>query len=218
MRRGFIFCRPDDPAGGGATPADSPAPPADPPVDDPPAGKTFTQDELGAIVKRERAAAERAAKARFDDEAKRAAMSAEERLRAELEAERKNSADAATRANAVLVRAEAKVAAAAAGAAGENAEAVIKLADLGSIEVGEDGAVDAKAVEAAVTQVKGKFPALFAPAGAQRSGGDFQGGEPGRRVYTEAQIAAMTSAEFAAAQEDINAAMAEPGRPRLRSA
>ena len=37
--------------------------PAPPVVEEPPAGKTFTQDELGAIIKRERAAAERAAQA-----------------------------------------------------------------------------------------------------------------------------------------------------------
>jgi len=215
-----ILFRPDDPAGsGGAAPAGSPAAPAAAPPADPPApGKTFTQEDVDKLIAARVKRAEAEARKSVEDEAKKAAMSAEDKLKAELESAKQDSQKVVERANRMLVQAKAESVAAALGATGENAEAVIKLADLSAIEVNEDGSVDLAAITAAITQVKGKFGALFTPAGTQRSGGDMNAQGNGKRVYTEAQIAAMTASEFAEVADDINAAAAEPGRPRLRSA
>jgi hypothetical protein len=226
MRR---LLKPDatgQPAPAGAPPADPPAadppapkppePPADPPAGD--AGKTFTQAEIDKIAAKARKDGAATAKAEAAAAAAAAAMTAEEKLKADAKAADDRATEAISRANRVLVQAKAEVAAATAGATGDNVEAVTRLADLSGVDVDDDGTVDAESVKAAITLVKGKFPSLFGAAGTSRSGGDFQGGGDGKRVYTEAMIAAMSSEEFAKAQDDINAAMAEPGRPRLRSA
>lgn len=218
MRRGFLLFRPDDGNGGGGTPPPTPPaadPPATPPAGDPPpAGKVFTQAELDAIVQKEKAKAEKSAREAAAAEASKAKLDEVERLKLEKQESDQRAADAVTRANGMLLTAKAELTAAAAGATGDNVEAVVKLADLSGIDVSEDGTVDAKALAAAITLVKGKYPALFGQTGGSRSGGDFQGGGDGnKRVYTEAEIKAMSPLEFAKHQEDILAAQRE-GRIR----
>lgn len=98
----------------------------------------------------------------------------------------KNRADeaeqAATKAtetaNARLIRAEAKEAALAAKANPDRVNALLKLADLSDITVGDDGEVDPKAVRKAIDAALKEYPEFKAGAGkGGASGGEHNGGD-----------------------------------------
>jgi len=170
---------------------------------------TMTQAELDAIVKREKAKQEKATKAEAEEAARVAALSETDRLKAE-----KVAADAKTTAaietgKAALVRADAKLAAVVAGASIEKAPLVLRLADLSDIDVTDD-VPDAVAIKAAIEKVKAEVPELFVAAGTERSGGDFQGGSSSKKIWTRAEIAALSGTpEFEKYKDDINRAVSE---------
>ena len=148
-------------------------------------------DELVAerVRRAERAAAQRA-KEEANEAAKRAQMDETERLKAEKEDAVKQAAEALARADRTLVAAEARVAAAAAGAKPERLDRVLRLLDLDAVTV-EDGTPDAKAVASAVAALKDDIPELFGGAPSKRSGADMEGGGDGKRVWTRALLDAV---------------------------
>lgn len=172
-------------------------------------------DELVAerVRRAERAAAQRA-KEEANEAAKRAQMDETERLKAEKEDAVKQAAEALARADRTLVAAEARVAAAAAGAKPERLDRVLRLLDLDAVTV-EDGTPDAKAVASAVAALKDDIPELFGGAPSKRSGADMEGGDGDKRVWTRAQIAELAKrpSEYAKHEEEIDAALRE-GRIR----
>lgn len=225
MRHRILF-RPDDPAagaaGGGDPPSGDPAAPAkgDPPKDPPapPPKIEFTPEQQAHIdalvterVKRAEKAAEKKATQQADEAARRAQMDESERLKAEKQDAEKRASDAEAAANARVVKAEAKLAAVAAGIKPERVEAALRMLDISTISVSDDGEPDAAAIALALQNLKKEIPELFGDStgGAQRSGGDFGGGGAQKRIYTEAEIKAMSSEDFGKVQDDVMAAMRE---------
>lgn len=233
MYRRILFKPDGDPAppagGGDPKPPDQtgdPTPPTGTGKSDPSAAIKFTpeqQEHIDSLVTKRVEKAEKAARQGAQQEAQQAADRAKMDETERLKAEKTDAEDLVTKTkkatNVRIVAAEAKVAALAAGAAPERIAQVLKLADLAGVDVGDDGEPDPTAVKAAIETVKKDLPELFgAPGTTRRSGGDFgQGNTGGQRVYTEAEIAAMTSEEYAKVSDDILAASREPGRPRLKS-
>lgn len=214
MRHGTIRFRPD--ADGGTPPIGGGAPP-EPPTPDPPDDgkgappdpeKTFTQAELDAIVARAKRQAEKKTREELEAEAQRAAMTENERLKAEREEADRQAAEAKAERDRILVEAEAKVAALAAGIPQARLEKALRLLDLSHVEV-EDGSIDAKAIAGAVEALKREIPELFASGTPPRSGGDFQKGEGGKRTWTAAEVKAMAPTEYAKHRDDIMAAISE---------
>lgn len=183
------------------------------------AGKVeFTPEQQAAIdrlvaerVKRAETAAEKRAKTAAEEAAKRAQMDESERLKAEKADAEKRAADALALASRTMVNAEARIAAAAAGAKPERLERIVRLLDLDAVAV-EDGVPDSKAVAAAVKALKAELPELFggAAASASRSGAEIEGGD-GKRTWTRAQIAELSRKpdEYAKHEEEIDAAYRE---------
>lgn len=88
----------------------------------------------------------------------------------------KATAEGATQtANARLIAAEAKVQAAALGVKPDRVSHALKLADLSTITVGEDGEPNAVAIKAALEAVVKDLPELKGAQAAARSGGEFNG-------------------------------------------
>lgn len=181
----------------------------------------FTPEQQAAIdrlvaerVKRAETAAEKRAKTAAEEAAKRAQMDESERLKAEKADAEKRAADALALASRTIVNAEARIAAAAAGAKPERLERIVRLLDLDDVAV-EDGVPDSKAVAAAVKALKAELPELFGGAPSKRSGADMEGGDGDKRVWTRAQIAELAKkpSEYAKHEEEIDAALRE-GRIR----
>lgn len=132
--------------------------------------KTFTQAELDAILSKRLARERKQWEQQVEDAKKKAAMDETERLKAEkAEAEQKAQAAQAA-ANQRLIKAEAKVQAAALGVKPERIDYAIRLADLSGVEVGDDGEPDAKAVKAAIEAVLRDVPELKGVSGSVGTG------------------------------------------------
>ena len=139
---------------------------ADGGTDNPPAFEPITSQEeldrrIGPRLAREREKyadyAELKKKADEHDAAAEAAKTEHEKA---VDAARKEGETGALeRANTRIINAEAKVLAAQANA--HNASAVVKMLDLSSVTVGDDGEVDAKALQAKVDELKSSDPYLF---------------------------------------------------------
>ncbi len=219
MYRRILFT-PDDPAAGsgGGTPAagddevgkqkgkDGPGGLGAPA----PAGKTFTQEEVDAIVQRRLTRAESDWKAQAKADAEKAKLDEVERLKVEKQEADDRAAEAEKKAQQALVAAEVKVAILAAGAKPERIEKILRLVDLESIGVA-DNVPDAKAIEAAIALVKADLPELFGAGGTQRSGADFSGQGSGKRTYAESEYRKLVAdaAYFDANKDELNAAVRE---------
>jgi len=167
-------------------------------------------DELVAerVRRAERVAAQKA-KAEADEAMRRASMDETERLKAEKADAEKRAGEAMTQATKVLVNAEARIAAAAAGAKPERIDRILRLLDLDDVTA-EDGKVDTEAISAAVKALKAEVPELFGPAQPPaRSGGDMSGSGGDKRTWTRAQVAELAKdpKKYAEHREEINAAM-----------
>lgn len=142
-----------------------------------PAGKTFSQEELDAIVTKRLAREQKAWESKLEEEKKKASMTEQEKLKAAAEEAEKKGKTAVAAANQRLVTAEAKIQASALGANPDKISYIIKLADLSGVTVGDNGEVDIKAVKQAVEDVLKELPELKS-AGA---GGFNLGGNPGSK-------------------------------------
>lgn len=148
--------------------------PANDPQPEP--GKTFTQDELDAIITKRLSRERKQWEQQIEDERKKAQMTTEERLKAEKEEAERKAQDAQTAANQRIIAAEAKVLAVSLGVKPERVAYALKLADLSAVEVDENGDPDADAIKAAIEAVINDLPELKGTQGPSRSGSEFNGG------------------------------------------
>lgn len=210
LRRRFtplFLLDPNTPAGG--TPAAPAAPAAPASVTDPapaaePAAPTFTAEQQtainaevarqlsGAVAPKVAAALQKQA-ADLQTLADAENQTAEQQANARAEAAEKAANETVAAANKTLVAAAAQIAALTAGANPARVEALLKLADLSTVEV-TDGTPDAAAVKTAIDAALKDFPEFktTAPAGGA-SGGDLNGG--GGTTVTKEQFEAMTYAD-----------------------
>lgn len=140
--------------------------------------KTFTQDDIDSAISkrltRERAKWEKEYTEKLEQEKAKANMPELDRLKTEkteLETKLKAAADAV---NTRLIKAEVKAQAAALGIKPERIPYLLKLADLSSIPIQEDGEVNAKAVKAELEKVLKAIPE-FTAGGGSKVGADFTG-------------------------------------------
>lgn len=142
-------------------------------------GKTFTQDELDAILTKRLARERKAWEQQIEEERKKQQMSVEERLKAEKEEAEKRAQAAQEAANQRLIHAEARVQAVTLGIKPERITYALKLADLSGVEVDEQGNPDAAAIKAALETVLKDLPELKGTVAPGKSGSEFQGGGGG---------------------------------------
>lgn len=138
-------------------------------------GKTFTQDELDAMIERRLARAKRQWETEAEEERKREQMTEVERLEAEKAEAEARAAERESAANQRLIRAAAQVEAVGLGVKADRVDYALRLADLSEVEVGDDGAVDTAAAKAAIEAVLKDLPELKGTTAPGRSGGDFRG-------------------------------------------
>lgn len=139
-------------------------------------GKTFTQDELDAILAKRLARERKAWEQQIEEERRKAAMTEAERLKAEKEEAERRAKEAQAAAHRRIVQAEAKAQALALGVRPERLEYALRLADLSEVEVGDDGEPDAAAIKAALEKVLNDLPELRGATAPAKSGSEFQGG------------------------------------------
>jgi len=171
----------------------------------PPDAKTFTQAELDKIIgerlKRERKDWE----TKVEEEKRKAVMTEAERLKAERDEADKRASTATEAANRRIVRAEAKAQAAAAGIKADRLDYALRLADLSSIAIGEDGQPDGVALKVAIAQVAKDFPEILMGNGMSKAGGDFSKANPSETPLTEEAIGRMSNAELRRRLPEIKA-------------
>jgi hypothetical protein len=139
--------------------------------------KTFTQEDVDALIGKRLAQERRQWEADAKQAAEREKMDEAERLKAEKADAEKAAADRVAAANQTLVKADAKVAAIAAGVKAERIDAFLRHVDTADIAVDDDGSVDGAAVKAAVDKALADVPEFKAAPGTPgRSGGELDGG------------------------------------------
>lgn len=143
-----------------------------------PESKTFSQDELDAIISKRLARERKAWETQMEEEKKKAAMSETERLQAEKDAAEKKATDAMDRAHRVLITAEAKAVAAQLGINPDRLTYAVKLADLDGIEVDDEGSADTGAIQKAMEAVLEDLPELKVTKQRDIGGGTNPGGRP----------------------------------------
>lgn len=155
------------------------------------------QAHIAKLVAEERAKAAAAAKKEAAEEAKkateRAKMDEAERLKAEKADAEKAAADRVSKANATIVKAEARAQAASAGVKADQLATFLRLVDLDGVTVSDEGEPDEKAVKSAIDKalkdeaVKAAFTGEGK--GSSRSGtGMNGGGEKGRAKSIEEAV------------------------------
>lgn len=135
-------------------------------------GKTFTQEDVDRIIterlKRERKSWEQKAA----DDKRKAEMSEADKLKAAADEAEQKSKAAEERANATVVKAEAKVALLAAGVKSERMGYALKLIDLSGITV-TDGEPDAAAITKQVDALLKDFPEIAGESKENAGGKEF---------------------------------------------
>lgn len=140
-------------------------------------GKTFTQEDLDAIVTKRLAREQKTWEAKLEEEKKKANMTEQEKLKAALEESDNKGKAAVEAANKRIVAAEARVIAAELGVKSERIGHLLKLADLSGADVDDKGEVNAKAVKIAIEAVLKDLPELMGSG----QGGPNLGGNPGAK-------------------------------------
>jgi len=153
----------------------------------------ITQDELDRLIARRLKRAEQEWASKAESERKQAEMTESEKLQAAARAAEERAAQAAQQANARIVRAEMRVALAAAGVAAQKLDRAVRLVDLDSIDVLETGEPDAKAITAQVQSLLQEWPELTGQT-SKSGGGEFGGGNAGEPPITEELIEKMDTA------------------------
>lgn len=166
-------------------------------------GKSFSQDEVEKIVAKRESRLRKKLEKEAEEAKKKAEMSESEKLKAEKEEAEKRSADSLTKANQMLVKADAKVAAVAAGVKPERINKFLKLVDLSDIEVSEGGEPDGAAIKAAIAEALEDVPEFKGAAGGGgASGGDF-GGDAGRKKWTQAEVDKLSPEDYEKHRDEI---------------
>lgn len=204
LRRLMIMCflAPDEAAAGGGSAEAStqpPTPESTPETQATAPSATFTQSDVDRIVK-DRLDRERKAAA---DERKKADMTESEKLKAEKAELEDKVTEAEAKANKRMTVAEARLQSISAGVKPERIDALLKLADLSSVDIGEDGEPNAKQIKTAIEKALGEYPEF--KVGASAKGGADYSGNGGQPALTEAAIMAMSPAEVSANMKQIEA-------------
>ena len=153
----------------------------------------LTQDELDRLIARRLKRAEQEWAQKVDAERKQAEMTESEKLQAAARAAEERAAQAAQQANSRIIRAEMRVALAAAGVAAQKLDRAVRLVDLDSIEVLETGEPDSRAITAQVQSLLQEWPELTGQT-SKSGGGEFGGGNAGEPPITEELIEKMDTA------------------------
>lgn len=140
--------------------------------------KQFTQADLDAAVEK-RLARERKKWERESKQPPAGKSSEGEKSGEGTQQEKDDSAEKISKANARLVKSEAKAAAIAAGVKPEKVPYVVKLADLDGIDVDDDDGPDSDAIKKAIDKVLKDMPEFKAQAAGGGSGTGFQVGADG---------------------------------------
>lgn len=145
---------------------------------DPNAGKTFSQEELDAIITKRLAREQKAWEIKVEEERKKANMTEQEKLKVAAEEAEKRGKAAVDLANQRLVAAEAKAQALALGVKPEKIAYLLRLADLSAADVDDKGTVNEKVVKQAIEAVLKDLPELKAggPGGLNIGGNPAGGG------------------------------------------
>lgn len=138
--------------------------------------KTFTQDEIDAMIEKRLARARKQWESEAEEARKKEQMTEAEKLKAEKEEAERKAQEAQTAANQRLINAEARVQAVTLGIKPERIAYALKLADLSGVEVDEQGNPDAAAIKSALEAVLNDLPELKGTQGPSRSGSEFNGG------------------------------------------
>lgn len=165
-------------ADGDDPPADPPAdpppgddPPADPPADEP-KKLELTQDELDAIIAREKGKATRAAESAAKQAADRAKMDEAERLKAEKADAEAAAAATVAKAQGRVIAAEAKIVAAAEGVDPKRVDRFLRTLDLSAVEVDDEGEPDTAAIKKLIAEGLKDLPEFKGSAKPGPSSGD----------------------------------------------
>jgi hypothetical protein len=148
--------------------------------------KKYSQADLDAITEKVRATERKKALDEQKEAAEKAAMTESERLKAELADRDKKVTEAQTTANRRVVQAEARVVAISAGVKPELMHYVLKLADISSVTVNDDGEPDAVALKAAVDKVLIDMPQLKGASG--NGGAGMSGDVDDGRVLSDSEM------------------------------
>lgn len=203
---GLVLFAPDDGTGNGPEPKPSEIDPTDP---TPPA-KTFTQDEVNALIGKRI----KSEQSKFESDLKslkeRGDLDEVARLKAELAD--KDTAIAASDRKVLESRLEttAERAALTAGANPARVAKFLRTFDLDLDSLTDDGKIDADAVKALVESELNDSPE-FKSEGAPKpandgkpTGGDFTGANNSAKQWTRAEIAKLTPAEFDEHEAEIS--------------
>lgn len=164
---------------------------------------TFTQADIDRVVRQRLARAEKDWQAKADEARRQAAMTEEEKLKAKVAEADQRAQDAEARAAARLVAAEARVQAASLGVKPERIAAVLKLADLTGVGLGEDGEPQADALKSAIGNVLRDYPEFKGGGQAASVGG---GSNPAGGGGNQQQAPDMDAAIASGNPTTINAA------------
>lgn len=187
-----------DPNGGGTPPVTDPTPPA--------GGDNLpkTQEEFDAALERRLARERKNLRKEFEDEQaakiREAQMTEAEKLKNAKDEAEKNAAETTAKANARIVKAEAKVLAASLGNEA-HASDIIALAGITGEEIGDDGEPDTAALTDKIQAVIATRPFYAKGAAITSAGGDINPGSPLSGDVTKRISDAMTAGNFAAALE-----------------
>lgn len=139
---------------------------------------SMSQADLDALIGKRLSLAKAEWEKDAETKADRDKMDEADRLKAEKADAEKATQDAMTKANERIVRASAKVTAVDLGANPKRVDALLRLADLTDVTVGDDGEPDAPAVKAALEAALKEYPEFKASAakGNGASGGEHKSG------------------------------------------
>jgi hypothetical protein len=135
------------------------------------------QPDIDAIVQKRLGQARKQWEKDAAAAAEKAKMTEADRLKAEKAEAEKAAEERTSAANARVIRAEAKVAAVAAGVKPDRAAKFLKLLDLDGVELDDQGDPDGKAIAAAIKSTLDDFPEFKGTATKGASGGE-HGDEP----------------------------------------
>jgi hypothetical protein len=174
----------------------------------------MTQAELDALIGKAHGKAKTQAEREFKQWLERQQMDDAARAKAEKDDAEKAAQEHVKGANGRLVRAEAKVAALAAGVKADRVTRFLRNVDLDDVEVDDDGDVDEKAVAKAVKAALDEVPEFKGGAsnggGGGSSGGEFNG-TGDKKVWTRDEISKLSPEEYEKHEEEILAQLAKGG-------
>lgn len=213
----FLYA-PDPPAG---PPVEDPGA-DDPPAGDPPApptGTAFTQEQLDAAIGARLAQEKRKWEKESKDATDKANMTENERLKAEIAERDKRLADQQTEVVGDRVRSKAEKLALAAKVKPGRIDQFMRLVDIDVEAMAPDGKPSDMLIQAAIDKAVKDLPEFVdngtgapPPAGAGgASGADFNSDKGASHVFTKAEVAAMSVADFEKNEEAINKQMQSIG-------